>query len=68
MQTLREKLAKRIKFTPSGWIVLNEWVNPDTPKEYLNTIRIDDLDLALDYLVGSPGRYTVSSECLRAKK
>lgn len=68
MQTLREKLYKTIKFTPSGWIVLNEWVNPDTPQEYLNTIKFDDLDFALDYLISDPKRYTISSECVRAKK
>lgn len=63
MQTLRDKVAKTIKFSPGGWIILNEWVNEGKPNEYMNTIKIDDKDLALDYLLGTPGRYTVDSIC-----
>lgn len=63
MQTLREKVAKTIKFTPSGWIILNEWVNEGKPNEYLNSIKFDDKDYALDWLLGEPGRYTVDNSC-----
>lgn len=62
-ETLASKLEKKIKFTPSGWIILTEWVNEGTPREYLNTIKTDDKELAIQYLTSEPGRYRLSDEC-----
>jgi hypothetical protein len=62
-ETLASKLEKKIKFTPNGWIILTEWVNKDTPREYLNTIKIDDKELAIAYLTSEPSRYRLADEC-----
>ena len=63
-ETLASKLEKKIKFNSHGWIVLNEWCkDKSTGSEYLNTLRFDDKELAVSYLMSEPGRYTVDSEC-----
>jgi len=62
-ESLHNKLSKTIKFNRAGWIVLHQWVNDPIVGERLDTIRLDDKDMAIDYIISSKGAYTVDSEC-----
>jgi hypothetical protein len=61
--SLRTKLEKTVRFNRAGWIVLHEWKTCPIVGEYMDTLRFDDKDLALDYYIKGKGKYTLDSEC-----